>query len=389
VHISSDVSIFGGEFITAVEVSDKQHSYSAKINGKVTFTDSEDDIASLGDGGTASFSETRLGKTQRIEIASHGGKLERRYFVDDKEQPLDAEAHKWMATLIATVIRETALDAAARVKRIRAKGGADAVLDEIARIDSGYARGVYLGFLAAGGKFTSEQMTRALGLVDGIDSDYEKRNALAALAKVQPLDAAQQKLVLMQADKINSDYERAELLVGILPQLAAAPDVRAAWLKAASGIDSDYEHRRTLAAMLDTGTADEATLTAVVDAARTIKSDYERRELLTSAVRRTRAADNLATAYSAAAANIGSDYDRREALVALIRAPGFGKTGARAVLDGLTGIGSDYDCREVLVALARVMPNDADLIARYRDVARHLSDSERGEAERALDHFAS
>ena len=62
---------------------------------------------------------------------------------------------------------------------------------------------------------------------------------------------------------------------------------------------------------------------------------------------------------------------------------------SRAVLDAAAGIHSDYDCREVLVALARVMPNDAELIARYRDVARHLSNYERGEAERALDRFTS
>ncbi|HEV7489893.1 MAG TPA: M56 family metallopeptidase [Rhodanobacteraceae bacterium] len=389
VHISSDISINGQHDLMLVQVSDDKHSYSVKIDGKVEFNDSEDDIESLSDGGIATFSETHMGKTQRVDIASRGGKLERRYFVNDKEQPLDADARKWMAILIPSVIRETAIDAEGRVKRLRAKGGSDAVLDEIAHIDSGYARGVYLRFLAAGGKLSSAQMTRALGLVDAIDSDYEKRNALAALANMQPLDASQQKLVLAQADKINSDYERAELLVGMLPQLAPADDVHAAWLKAASGIHSDYEHRRALSAMLDAGQPDEATLGAVVDAAHTIGSDYERRELLTSAVRRTHDADKLATAYAGAASKIGSDYERREALTALIHAPGFGKTGTRAVLDALPGIGSDYECREVLVALARVMPNDPDLIARYRSVARRLSDSERGEAERALDHFTS
>jgi beta-lactamase regulating signal transducer with metallopeptidase domain len=389
VHVSSDISINGQRDLMIVQVNDSQHTFSVKIDGKVEFNDSEDDIASLSNGGTATFSETHQGKTQRVEIASRGGKLERRYFVDDKEQPLDANARKWMAALIPSVIRETAIDAEGRVKRIRAKGGVDAVLDEIAHIDSGYARGVYLSALAGSGKLTSAEMTRALGLVDAIDSDYEKRNALAALAAVQPLDAAQQKLVLAQADKIKSDYERAELLVGILPQLAPADDVRVAWLKAASGISSDYEHRRTLSAMLDSGHADEATLTAVVDAAHTIGSDYERRELLTSAIKRTHDAEKLAVAYAGAASKIGSDYERREALTALIRAPGFGKDGSRAVLDALSGIGSDYDCREVLVALAGVMPNDPDLIARYRTVARRLSDYERGQAERALDHFTS
>jgi len=390
VHISSDIELNGTQHDwTMVEVSDKDHTYRAKINGKIAFTENEDGIASLSDGGTASFSETRLGKTQRVEIVSQGGKLAQRYFVDDHEQPIDADAQQWIATLIPAVIRETAVDAEARVKRLLAKGGADAVLVEIGKIDSGYARGVYLRFLAADAKLTPAQTTRALELIDGIDSDYEKRNALAAIVGSQPLDPAQQKLVLAQAAKLDSDYERAELLISVLPKLAPAPDVRAAWLDAAAGIDSDYEHRRTLTAMLEAGNVDEATLATVIGSAGKIDSDYERRELLVSAVQRSHDAEMLAPSYASAASEIGSDYERREALLALIRAPGFGKAGAGAVLDALNGIGSDYECREVLIALARVMPNDPALIARYRDVARRLSDYERGQAEKALDRFTT
>jgi hypothetical protein len=106
-------------------------------------------------------------------------------------------------------------------------------------------------------------------------------------------------------------------------------------------------------------------------------------------VQRTHDAETLAPAYATAAGKIGSDYERREALVSLIRAPGFGKVGARSVLDALAHASAGYDCREGLVALARVMPNDADLIARYREVARRLPDYDRGEAERALDRFAA
>jgi hypothetical protein len=389
VHISSDSDKDGTHDMTVVQVSDGRQNYTVKVGGRIGFNEAEDDVASLGKGGSAAFTETRGGTTQRIEIANRGGKLERRYFVDDVEKPYDANAQQWMATLVPKVIRETALDAEGRVARIRAKGGADAVIDEIGKIDSGYARGVYIKYLAASGKLTEPQMTRALKLVDSIDSDYEKRNALVALASLQPLDAAQQKLVMAQAGKIGSDYERAELLVAILPQLASAPDVRQAWLGAAEGISSDYEHARTLKAMLGAGHADEATIAAVVDAAPKIGSDYERRTLLTTAIAQTHDADKLAPGYAAAVRDIGSDYDHREALVALIRAPGFGKAGASAVLDAVSGIGSDYDCREVLVALARVMPNDPALIEKYRGVARHLSDYERGEAERALDRFAA
>jgi hypothetical protein len=143
-----------------------------------------------------------------------------------------------------------------------------------------------------------------------------------------------------------------------------------------------------LSALLEVGNYDDATLAEVVAAAKSIGSDYERRMLLVSAIERIGDAERVASAYSVAASDIGSDYERREALIALVRAPKFGMTGARAVLEAASTIGSDYECREVLVELARVMPGDADLIARYRDVARRLSDFERGAAERALDRFA-
>jgi hypothetical protein len=373
---------------TIVQISDDRNGYRVEVDGKIAFNEREDDVESLSDGGTARFEETRSGKKLRLDVASRGGKLERHYFVDDKEQPPGAETQAWMAELIPTVIRETAIDAEARVRRLREKGGAGAVLDEITHIRSDYARGVYVRELAASGKLSPDEMTRALKLVGAIGSDYEKRNALASLVNLQPLDAAQQKLVLAQAASIGSDYERAELLVGLLPQLAKSDDVHAAWLQAASGIGSDYEHRRVLSALLAAGVADDVTLTAVVDAAAKIGSDFERRSLLTEAAGRATDAERFAAAYGTVAAGIGSDFERREALVALIHARGFGKTASRAVLDAAAGIGSDFECRELLVALAERMPHDPDLVARYRGVAARLSQSEREEAERALDRVA-
>jgi hypothetical protein len=373
---------------TTVEINDGGGRYSAKIRGKIEFNERDDDIARMDDGATASFEQALGGTTRRIDFSSRGGTIERRYFVEGREQAIDGQGKAWVAELVPTIVRETAVNAGPRVKRIHAAGGNDAVLDEIGRIKSGYSRGVHLRELFPLAKLTPAQATRVIGLIDGIDSDYEVRNALAALAAAAPLDANQQLLVITQAGKIDSDYERAELLLGMLPQLAPGPQVRAAWLGAAAEIGSDYEHRRVLTALLETGNYDEATLAEVIVAAESIGSDYERRTLLVTAVERIGDADRIASTYANAAAEIGSDYERREALLALVRAPKFGATGARAVLDAAAGIGSDHERVELLVELARVMPADGGLIARYREVARDLSDYERGVAERALDRFA-
>ena len=367
----------------AVTISIVESSASrVVVDGDIAFNDEETDVARLN--GTASFTEMRGGKSYRIELANRGGTIERRFFVDNKEKPQDADSRAWMATVIPRVIRETAIDVPARVKRLRARGGVDLVLAEIGRIESDYARGIYVRELVASGPLTKAETSRALDAAARIGSDYEKRNTLAAVALNEPLDAAMQKRLFDAAATIGSDHERAELLVAMVPKLADDAAARGAWLHAATGVGSDYEHRRVLTTLLDSGKVDDASLGAVLDAAGSIGSDYERRSLLVDVAERTHDADQLAPMYVRAASEIGSDYERREALVALMRASGFGKVGARAVLDSIRRGGSDYERRETLVSLAHVMPRDAELVAKYRGVAKDLSESERQEAERAL-----
>lgn len=388
-HVSSETDASGHKHqSTFLQTDVGERSFRARIDGEATYTAQYDGIASLGNGASASFAETRDGVSRRIEYANKGGKLERRYFVDDVEQPIDGPVETWIATIIPEMVRETAVDVGKRVRQIHETGGTAAVFDEIGRIHSDYARGEYLGQLASTVRFTPAEMTRALGLVDGFESDYERRRALTAIGAAGEFDADQQALVIGQAKKIESDYERAELLLGLLPKLVDSAQVRRAWLDAASGIESDYEHRRCLSSLIEAGGSDDATLATVIDAARTIESDYERRELLSTAIAAVSSAENVAAAYAAAVKGIGGDYERREALLALIHARGFGLKAAREVLASLGGVDSDHGSSEVLVQLAHVMPNDPALIERYRAIARTLSDYERAEAERALDRFS-
>ncbi|SFN36688.1 M56 family metallopeptidase [Dokdonella immobilis] len=388
-HVSSETDASGRKHqSTFLQTDVGKRSYQARIDGEATYTPQYDGIASLGNGASASFAETREGVARRIEYTNRTGKLERHYFVADLEQPIDNAVEGWIAAVIPEMVRETAIDVEKRVRQIHAAGGTAAVFDEIGRIHSDYARGEYLGQLASTVRFTSSEMTRALGLVDAFESAYERRRALTRIGAAGEFDAGQQTLVIGQAKRIESDYERAELLLGLLPKLADSAQVHRAWLEAANGIESDYEHRRCLVALIEAGGSDDAILATVIDAARTIESDYERRELLSTAIAAVSSAENVADAYAAAVKDIGGDYERREALLALIHARGFGAKASRQVLASLGNVESDHESSEVLVELAQVMPNDQALIERYRAVARTLSDHERADAERALDRFS-
>jgi hypothetical protein len=372
-----------GHDMTSISMSDDEHKFSAKIDGKIDITADETDVASLSAGGTAKFEETRAGTTRRIELASRADKLERRYFVNGAEQPFDDNARKFMAAATLELVR-SGIGAEARVKRLFTSGGARGVLDEIDHIHSDYVRGIYLKLLAGMGKLNSGELDRAIQIAGAMNSDYERRQALSALFDTQALDAARQVTFLHQSLNFSSDYERAELLVGAEPRLANSPEVRQAWLDAALGVKSDYERRRTLQSMLTGDRLDDAQLVRVIQASDSMGSDYEHRELLVAAVQQARDINALAPAYTHAALGLKSDYEHKEALLALINAGKLGTSGADAVLAAAAQIHSSYECREVLIALARVMPDDANLIAHYRDVAKRLPEYDRGEAESAL-----
>ncbi|MGA9333196.1 MAG: M56 family metallopeptidase, partial [Rudaea sp.] len=146
---SSSVSIHSdnGKQNMWISVSDDLHSLKANVDGKIAFNADDTGVASLSVNGSATFEETQAGATRRAEFAERDGKLERRYFINGTEHPFDADAQAWFARLLPALIREAGIDAEARVKRIYAASGADGVLDEIERIHSGYARGVYLKLL--------------------------------------------------------------------------------------------------------------------------------------------------------------------------------------------------------------------------------------------------
>jgi beta-lactamase regulating signal transducer with metallopeptidase domain len=372
-----------GHDMTSISMSDAEHKFTAKVDGKIAIATDETDVASLSAGGTAKFEETRAGTTRRIELASRADKLERRYFINGAEQPYDDNARKFMAVATLELVR-SGIGAEARAKRLYASGGAKGVLDEIDHVHSDYVRGIYLKLLADMGKMRSAELDRAIQIAGAMESDYSRRQALSALFDTQALDAASQVTFLHQSLNFSSDYERAELLVGAEPHLANTPEVRQAWLDAALGVKSDYERRRTLQSMLTGDRLDDAQLARVIQASDSMDSDYEHRELLVAAVHQARDVNALAPAYTRAAQGLKSDYEHKEALLALINAGTLGSSGADAVLAAAAQIQSSYECREVLIALARVMPKDANLIAHYREVAKRLPEYDRGEAESAL-----
>jgi len=387
--ISSSIEIetTGGHASTMVSVQRDGYRLKIGTSGRIRFADDERSVTAMDDGARLQVEETRDGVERELELRARGGRIEREYRVDGDEHPFDDAAEAWFATLIPELYRRSGLDAERRVQRLLDAGGADAALAEIARIESGHVRGLYLQHLFAQATLTPAQVQQALQHAASMASDHERRTTLAAMLEAAPLPSALRPQLFGIVAGIESDYERAELLLAVAHLVDDEAATLEAWANAVDGIESDYERRRVLEGHLGRD-ASAAALSAALRLAAAIDSDYEKRVVLQQAAARVGDGAIAQQAFLQVARSIGSDYERRVALEALASGASIDTDVARGYIDAAATIGSDYERRVSLVALARVMPADAELIAHYRAAARSLGGHERGEAERALDRFA-
>ncbi|WP_290887488.1 M56 family metallopeptidase [Arenimonas sp.] len=357
------------------------------MRGRVEFTADESDIAGMDPEASFDFADTREGVKQQLVVTVVDGKLVRDYRVDGEARPLDDEGRAWLAERLPHLVRESGMNAEARGKRLLATGGTPALLDEIDRIDADHARRNYLQVLFANATLDDVQMQRALEAVRGLGSDHERRLALSFALSSHDMSPARQAQLLEVVADIGSDYEQALLLMDLAKRQPLTGPVLAAWRAALESVGSDYEQRRVLDALL--ARDEPAAARLALESARGIGSDYEARQVLEAAIPLARGDDGVRREWFAVLADIGSDYEQRQALEALVGAGPVDVALATAVLDSIADIGSGHEAAATLRGLAAVMPADPILIERYRAATRRLSDHERGQAEKALDRFAS
>lgn len=355
------------------------------VEGAVRFNDAETDIAAIATGARIKIKHTEDAVTRAFEAENVRGRIVRRYSVDGVARPLDADGRAWLARMIPDLYRRTGYQAEARIGRLMARGGVDAVLAEIAEIDNDFVRTEYLRRLARTSPLDDAQYARAVDYAGRTASDFERRHALEALLPAALPHPARHAPLLALGVAIESDFERAEWMNAAARKLPLEGPALTEWMRSLNAFDSSFERKRTIEHLVEHGRPRVRAVAAGLVAARGIDSDFELRNALHAVA--DSGVDFDAPTYLQAAAGIDSDFERREALLALLRARTPDAALVRGVLQSVRTMGSDFERGEVLGALAEVMPNDAALIEEYRAVARRMSAFERGEAERALDRF--
>lgn len=191
-------------------------------------------------------------------------------------------------------------------------------------------------------------------------------------------------LVLAEVDQAATDHAKSTYLGRLLGTVQLDSGQFAGALASASRLGSDYSLRTALELALETQQLDAARVVQLLAATEAIDSDFDLRTLLEQVAPRGGDAA-VASAYLAASRRLDSDFERRTALVALLANAELDAAAMGSALDVASGLDSDFEKRTALEKLAAHVAGDPELIRRYREVARDLSDFERGQALRALD----
>ena len=381
-------SVFRDGSVTRIETGGPEGRIRVDIHGVPQFNEDETDITGLQ--GRLEIKDRRNGHERHLKLQSEDGKAMTRTYERDGQAitAFTDEDRVWLASVVELIVQAT-VSADEQVKRLLARGGVDAVMARLDKLTSENSRSALIQALMRSGPQTPATLDRLLAVLPSLHGDYERRNAMQALAR-QPLNEAQQLQWLQRAAEIGSDFECREALNAIAPQLIDKPEVLTAWLAAYKAIHSDFEARTAIEALMAQDKNSPTVIAAALNATTGVGSDFEHRTALEAIARRMDPANlQQAQAYASSAARIGSDFERREALVNLVNTDRLQREGYVAVLGATESMGSNFDVKTVLEAVAAHMPADADLVSRYRKLARKLSDFERGQAEKALDHLVA
>jgi hypothetical protein len=341
--------------------SDNGRTLKVEGKGRVEFTDDDTDVKSLDPGGSFTIETSKTGasgaRSSRVTVsAAKDGALSRTYRIDGKAVS-EAEGRNWLASVLPDAVRELAIGADARVARILASSGPAGVLDEIARIRSGWARHVYFVQLFDQAALDAATLARSLRQASQqIESDFARGEVARKAAERFALDDTSAPAFTDLVHAIESDFEARRALGAALARPGLSPSVTARLLKAAipqgaSGIQSDFEMAELLQALPPA--AVEALGPAYVDAVASIASDFERRRVLAALARQPALPPARVVSIADLTASMGSDFERAEVLIALARNQRMEGPAKDAVLKGAERMGSDFERGRVLSTVAK------------------------------------
>jgi hypothetical protein len=374
---------------TRIEWSRRGCEVRVYMEGVIDFNATFDDVAHL-DRDERLRIEEDDGSTERwLEITpGAGGASAYEYRVNRDERPFDAEARAWFGDLLTELFRRSGFMAEERVTAFLARGGVDAVRQEMGRLQTDHAYASYAEELIQQADLSVEQLedlldeaavridsdhyiAEILGAVASttelndrmldtfisasltLDSDHYRALILETALERGDLSTPQVRALLASASQIESDHYQTEILTGVSDRYALQVDLRDAYLAAVDRMESDHYITEVLSGLLERSDLSEEEKATVLRAAGRIESDHYVTEVLEHLAERGLETGSLREAYFEVADGIESDHYAQNALqVILEHEVRLSESELTRLIEASRAIESDHYRSELLVEIA-------------------------------------
>jgi beta-lactamase regulating signal transducer with metallopeptidase domain len=348
--------------------------------GEVKFNAEATDIQSISSGGLFEVNLRQDDTLKQVKVTPSASGLQYVYKINGKQQPFEGEAKAWFAQFLLALERSTGFAADARVPALLAKGGPNAVLDEISNLQSDYVRGVYFRKLLEQPKLSSPVIQRVIKQAgEQINSDYEMARVLMTVSKQYDLaDEASRTAFLTAANHLKSDYEHSRVLIELLRRPNISKENVAMALSSAGSIKSDYEKSRILLSLLDQKAFDQSQLDFYLKLVSSIHSDYEKSRDLLAPMQKYKLTADQTNRIMDATTGIGSDYEKSRLLLGLAKQGKFDEAQMANYLKVVDSMKSDYErSRSLLELMQNNTLSSASMTKAMQNVSKAGSDYEK------------
>ncbi len=372
--------------------------FNIELRGSLELTDDDKDVRSMSDDGYLEITKTVFGSRRTIIIESAGGgKVRKQYYEGRTEMKWEPDGRSWLAEILPDIVRNTTIGAESRVKRFFSKGGVDAVMEEITRIDSDHVKHHYGNVLmklqvpikahAAIVRRLSEEMdsdhfiasflkenldkflasregtTAVFAATREMDSDYYKTVVIKEALRGHSASAENVKVILGAAGEMESDHFITEVLKSLLDQGDLSDAVLTELINTTRSIESDHYQTVVLTRAMEKPNLSAAAHAMVIEAIKDIESDHYLTEVIKQLLT-AKLTDELLTLLLDITSSIESDHYSSQVLGNLLRRQQLSDGQLKKVLEAAGRIGSDHYKLQVLkTALETPSTNEGTLLA--------------------------
>ncbi len=317
-------------------------------SGEIVFNDDETAIESI-----SSHGYVRFEKNGQKLLAGYKKNGEFKYELYDNGQRLNPdspEGKKFIAEMVNSMI-STGFGAKEHIRHIVKKGGIKAAISEIDKIDSDFAKSIYIEYLISCDSISPKQIlviTQKIG--KQIESDFEKSKLLQKYTATQIKDSLTSIAYFEAAKTIGSDFEKANVLKTVVKQSISDKQISEI-VTLSKSIESDFERANVLKEIIHQSKLQETNMNPFLNSTELIKSDFEKANVLKELIRQNKIESKNLDQFLNSTNTINSDFEKANVLKEIMHQNKLEEANLGQFLNSTGGIGSDFEKKNILEEL--------------------------------------